>query len=68
MKGLNNPPKDVMTVLSAVATLLGRPGLSWGEIKGQFLSNVDAFLTCLVEYDKDNVPDKMIKQIEAYTR
>ena len=57
-----NPPQDVKTVLEALCTLLGRPGLEWKEIK-HMMGNVDEFLRMLKGYDKDNISEKTIRQV-----
>ena len=33
MKSLNNPPAAVMTTLTAVMTVLGKPNKTWAEIR-----------------------------------
>ena len=66
LKALMKPPQDVITVLEALCTLLGRPGLEWKEIK-HMMGNVDEFLRSLKNYDKDRISEKTIRQVQAYT-
>ena len=53
--------------MEAVCTLLGRPGLGWKDIK-HVMGNIDEFLRSLKDYDKDNITEKTIRQLETYTR
>ncbi|XP_070183890.1 dynein axonemal heavy chain 6-like, partial [Littorina saxatilis] len=59
----SKPPELVQTVMEAVATLLGSKS-DWASAK--VLLGDSNFLKRLYEYDKDNIPDKMLKQIKKY--
>ena len=65
MKAFNNPPELVKFTLEAVCILLDvKP--EWGEAK-RLLSQMD-FMETLKNYDKDNIPPKIIKKVERYYR
>ena len=60
LKGLANPPKDLLSVTTAVQYMLAKKGthfkkldVSWASAK-KMMGNVDAFLRSLQEFDKDN--------------
>ena len=60
LKGLANPPKDLLSVTTAVQYMLAKKGtnfkkldVSWAAAK-KMMGNVDAFLRSLQEFDKDN--------------
>jgi len=59
LKGLANPPKDLLSVTAAVQYMLAKKGtnfkkldVSWAAGK-KMMGNVDAFLRSLQEFDKD---------------
>ena len=55
-----NPPPHVRIVMEAVMTLRGC-GTSWAEAKKELGGS--GFIKSLVHFDKDNIPDKMLKVI-----
>lgn len=63
MKAFNNPPEMVKFTLEAVCILMDvKP--DWGEAK-KLMSQMD-FMDKLKDYDKDNIPPKIIKKVEKY--
>ncbi|KAL8438977.1 hypothetical protein Efla_006922 [Eimeria flavescens] len=64
LKSFPSPPTLVGTVLSAVCLLLGRKQ-SWEEAKK--VLNDTALLANLRDYEKDNLPPKMLQQLSKYT-
>lgn len=58
-----NPPEMVMTVMEAVCILLGNK-TDWASAKG--LLGDTQFLSRLVNYDKDNIPDKLLRNLKKY--
>eukprot|EP01135_Chromosphaera_perkinsii_P001002 Nk52_evm16s156 gene=Nk52_evmTU16s156 len=60
----NKPPEMVMIVMEAVCVLLGVK-TDWASAK-QLLGD-PGFLKSLVNYDKDNIPDFVIKKLNKYT-
>ena len=63
MKGFTNPPEMVKFTLEAVCILMGiKP--DWGEAK-KLMSQMD-FMDQLKDYDKDNIPPKVIKAMDKY--
>lgn len=64
VKAYAKPPPAVETTLNAVLTVLKRPA-GWDEAKKQL--NDSAFLTKLMEYDKDLLNDALLKKIGKFT-
>ncbi|XP_071788570.1 dynein axonemal heavy chain 6-like isoform X3 [Asterias amurensis] len=63
IKVFNKPPDMVLTVMEAICILLGvKP--DWPSAKG-LLSDPN-FLKRLMDYDKDNVPDSLLKKLKKY--
>eukprot|EP01041_Mallomonas_annulata_P002945 gene2945-5789_t len=63
MKAFNNPPEMVKVSMEAVCTLLDvKP--EWGEAK-KLLSQMD-FMDQLKNFDKDNIPPKIMKKAQVY--
>ena len=60
MKTFPQPPPAVRVVMEAVCTLLGE-ATDWENAK-RVLGN-PAFINLLQEYDKDNIPDRILKKI-----
>jgi len=63
LKALNSPPGAVVIVFSAVLVLLGHKDCSWNEAK-KAMNNPKEFLAILDGYDKDNISDKVIKNLQ----
>ena len=55
-----NPPNHVRIVMESVMTLRGC-GTSWAEAKKEL--GVSGFIKSLVNFDKDHIPDKLLKVI-----
>uniref|UniRef100_A0A3P9PK94 Dynein axonemal heavy chain 2 n=1 Tax=Poecilia reticulata TaxID=8081 RepID=A0A3P9PK94_POERE len=64
IKSYGRPPVLVETVMQAVMTLLGKEP-TWAEAKRQLEPN---FIKTLVNYDKDNITDRVLKRIGQYCR
>eukprot|EP00116_Pleurobrachia_bachei_P000174 sb/3460436/ len=58
-----NPPEMVMVVMEAVCILLGSKP-DWASAKG--LLGDSTFLSRLTNYDKDNIPDKILRTLKKY--
>ena len=65
VKNYKTPPELVVLVLEAICILMGTKP-DWGEAKK--LMNDSAFLDKLQDYDKDNIPEKYLKQIAKYIK
>lgn len=63
-KNFVKPPPVVEKVLSAVLILRKAPSTDWAEAK-RHLSDMN-FLQQLVDYDKDNMSDKLLQKIDKY--
>ncbi|KAF4757736.1 Dynein heavy chain 1, axonemal, partial [Perkinsus olseni] len=80
VKALANPPGGVKLTLEAICIMFEvkptmkndpeRPGKKtadyWESAKSQVLSDPKGLLEKLFAYDKDNIPDKVISNIEPY--
>lgn len=64
VKSYPNPPVKVEKVMEAVMILLQRPP-TWAEAKKQL--GDQKFLDNLRNFDKDNIPDKILKKIGHFT-
>ena len=64
IKQFNNPPEMVAFVMSAVCLLLGKK-TDWKAAKS-LLGEMN-FMDQLKNYDKDNIPPKVIKKLKKYT-
>ncbi|KAL8445804.1 hypothetical protein Emed_005360 [Eimeria media] len=64
LKSFPSPPALVETVMNAVCLLLGRKQ-SWEEAKK--VLNDTSLLSTLRDYDKDNLPPKLMHQLSKYT-
>ena len=77
MKGMKNPPKLVKLVMEGVCIMLevkpdkvaaedgkGKVDSYWGPAT-KVLSDTQ-FMTRLLEYDKDNIPEAVVKKIKTY--
>ncbi len=65
IKSYANPPQDVATVMSAVMIMLGKEP-TWLSAKKE-LAN-PKFVDFIMQYDKENIPQKTLKAIEKYTK
>merc|ERR1719171_2888641 len=80
VKQLANPPAGVRLCMEAVCVMFevkpvkvadpNNPGKKiedyWAASKTEVLTNADALLQKLMNYDKENIPDAVIKKIEPY--
>lgn len=72
MKSFPNPPSAVLVVASAVLVLLAPNGKvskdrSWKAAKAM-MGNVDKFLEQLKTYNKDNIPDTCLREVQVYVK
>ncbi|XP_078020536.1 dynein axonemal heavy chain 2 [Epinephelus lanceolatus] len=65
IKSYGRPPALVETVMHAVMTLLGKEP-TWAEAKRQL--GESNFIKTLVNFDKDNISDRVLKKIGHYCR
>jgi dynein heavy chain len=63
VKGMQKPPPGVVKTMEAVCILLGEKP-DWETAK-KVMTNT-AFLKNLKDYDKDNIPDKMVQKLKKY--
>jgi dynein heavy chain len=63
-KNFPKPPPAVEMVMAAVLILRKAPSTAWDEAK-RHLSDIN-FLQQLVDYDKDNMSDKLLQKIDKY--
>ena len=61
-----NPPKDIMTVMSAVLTVLGKVEPDWATVKKE--TTDPNFMKRLINLDKDNIPETTVKRVEMFTK
>ncbi|KAM4714769.1 dynein axonemal heavy chain 2 [Anableps anableps] len=65
IKSYGRPPVLVETVMQAVMTLLGKEP-TWAEAKRQL--GEPNFIKTLINFDKDNISDRVLKRIGQYCR
>ncbi|XP_042367999.1 dynein axonemal heavy chain 2 [Plectropomus leopardus] len=65
IKSYGRPPALVETVMQAVMTLLGKEP-TWAEAKRQL--GESNFIKTLVNFDKDNISDRVLKKIGQYCK
>lgn len=65
IKAMNNPPKDVATVMAAVMVFLKKPK-DWTSVKKEL--NDPQFVKNLFDFDKENISANVLKEIEKYTK
>ncbi|XP_068615161.1 dynein axonemal heavy chain 2-like [Brachionichthys hirsutus] len=65
IKSYAHPPALVETVLQAVMTLLGKEP-TWAEAKKQL--GESTFIKTLINFDKDNISDRVLKNISQYCK
>ena len=63
---LASPPKDIINVMTAVLTVLGIKNADWTAVKKK-MSDPN-FMNRIICLDKDNMPDKVMKKVETFTR
>lgn len=61
-----NPPKDIMNVMSAVMTVLGKYNADWAFVKKEMTD--PKFMERITKLEKDNMSETTMKKIEVYTR
>lgn len=61
VKGMNNPPKAVVTTLEAVLIYLKAPKLDWATAR-QYMGD-KSFKEKLKEYDVDNIQEKLLVKV-----
>ena len=63
VKAYANPPRNVIMAMGAVAVMLNKPD-DWASIKKELTD--PAFMKRLINFDKDNISDAVIKKLERY--
>ena len=63
MRGMKNPSELVISVLEAVCILLGLKG-DWNAAKN--LMGDAQFIQKLIDFDKDNIPEQVMKRVRRY--
>ena len=66
VKAYATPPKDIMTVMAAVMTVLGKNNCDWAAIKKEM--NDQKFMSRIIGLDKQNMSEAVMKRIEVYTK
>lgn len=59
VKAYASPPKDIMNVMAAVLTVLGKKNADWPMVKKEMTDN--NFMKRIIDLDKDNMPDAIMK-------
>jgi dynein heavy chain len=65
IKSFNTPPPDVATVMNAVMIVLGKEP-SWVVAKKELADS--NFIKKVMDFDKENISQVILKKIEKYTR
>ncbi|XP_070509872.1 dynein beta chain, ciliary-like [Chironomus tepperi] len=69
LKSFGSPPDIVVKVCAAVLVLYSKGKIpkdrSWKQSK-MMMSKVDEFLNSLINFDKDNIPPEVIKEVNIY--
>uniref|UniRef100_A0A1I8JH23 DHC_N2 domain-containing protein n=1 Tax=Macrostomum lignano TaxID=282301 RepID=A0A1I8JH23_9PLAT len=75
MKSFGTPPEAVVKVAAAVMCLLAPGGKvprvndrTWKNSKAGIMSKVDQFLDNLINYDKDNIHENCLKEVDRYIK
>ena len=63
LRGMKNPSELVISVLEAVCILLGLKG-DWNAAKN--LMGDAQFIQKLIDFDKDNIPEQVMKRVRRY--
>ena len=73
IKGMRKPPEGVKLVMKAVSVMMGvkrkkksKKKIDAWEFAKKKLLGSSSFTRKLLNYDKDNIPDKVIKQIQVF--
>lgn len=61
-----NPPKEIMNVMSAVMTVLGKGNADWAGVKKEMTD--PKFMKRIINLDKDHMSETTMKKIETYTK
>lgn len=65
IKTFANPPELVQIVMESVCILLQAPDTKWATAKA--LLGDPKFLTRLINFDKDHIPESVLKKLKKYT-
>ena len=63
LRGMKNPSELVISVLEAVCIFLGLKG-AWNAAKN--LMGDAQFIQKLIDFDKDNIPEQVMKRVRRY--
>ena len=66
MRAYANPPKDIMNVMSAVMTVLGKVNADWATVKKEMTD--PKFMKRITGLEKENMSEQTMKRVEAYTK
>jgi len=66
VKAYASPPKDIMNVMAAVMTVLGKFNADWATVKKEMTD--PKFMERIITLDKDNMAEKVMVKIETFTR
>lgn len=66
MKSYPKPPEELVMVIGAVCVLFKKTE-SWDEGK-KMMNEPKKFLESLMDYKKDNIPDKIVKKVRKYIK
>ena len=55
VRAYNNPPKEIINVMSAVMTVLGKVNTDWASVKKEMTD--PKFMDRIVQLDKDNMSE-----------
>ncbi|KAG5177491.1 dynein heavy chain and region D6 of dynein motor-domain-containing protein [Tribonema minus] len=81
LKSLKSPPNGVRLAMEVCCILFDIKPVKvkdpetgkkvddyWDSAKKQLLADAKAFMDSLVKFDKDNIPDRIIRKVEPYTQ
>lgn len=66
VKSYTAPPPAVETVMAAVMVIISKEKPTWANAKKE-LSNPN-FVTNIKNFDKENIPNKILRKLEGYTQ
>jgi len=66
MKSYPTPPNELVMVIGAVCVLFDKKE-NWDEGK-KLMNEPKKFLESLMEYDKDNIAEKIVKKVRKYIK
>lgn len=67
MKSYPKPPEEIVMLMGAVCLLMGTKKEDWAEAKN-LMNEPQKFLDALKNYNKENIPDKLITKLKKYIK